>query len=431
MQFYNAHSHIFTMKNAPKRFLHLYVPDFLADAIDKLTNTAAGARAIGWILSKCGNGAKRYASFLQIGKSRSQLEVFEDLRQQYDDPSMKFVALTLYMEKSGADESESGYEGQLEEILTVKKQYPDNLLIFLGIDPRWKESGPALRDQVVRYFETRLPVNANRSVYPFVGLKLYPSTGFYAFDEKLKETFEWAADNQVPVLSHCNYLGGIYNNDAGYLKEQLNPVNVYTGKPYAAEFPGSPGPACQKSWNLFHVLLGVQQSINNKNTCSYFLEPASYRSLLKSIASRPGKHPLKLCLAHFGGDDQILAEHGGKQPKKLYGMIQKNWCSQIKELLREFSTLYTDIAYALSDPAVHEPVLEELNDPGYGQRILFGTDFFLTERVLPEKTDYKAFQAKALATNLSQFGNRNAWEQIASLNADQFLVSKYYNGAVL
>ncbi len=430
MQFYNVHSHVFTMKNAPRHFLHLYLPAALADAIDKLTNTQAGANTIGWILSKFGSGAKRYASFLQIGKSKSQLEVFEDLVQQYDDPNIKFVALTMYMEKCGADSSESGYEGQLEEILTVKKQYPDNLLIFLGIDPRWKNSGPQLRDEVVRYFENKLVINAGRSVYPFAGLKLYPSTGFYVFHENLKETFEWAAENGVPVLSHCNYLGGIYNNDTTFVQGNLNPLNVYTGKPYADEFPGTNGPQYFQSKGFWKWLMGTRKNDSNKNSCSYFLEPASYKSLLKAFAQPPRK-PLKLCLAHFGGDDQIMAEHGGKPTGTLYGMVQKNWCAQIKELLTEYPNVYTDISYALSDPDTHQPVFTELNTPAYGERILFGTDFFLTERKLPEKTDYSVFKKNALATTLSSFGNRNAWDQVAGLNTNEFLQSKYYNGTVI
>jgi hypothetical protein len=52
------------------------------------------------------------------------------------------------------------------------------------------------------------------------------------FDSKLTETFEWAADNGVPVLSHCNYLGGIYNNDKNYLRLALKPVDPLHGQPY-------------------------------------------------------------------------------------------------------------------------------------------------------------------------------------------------------
>jgi len=111
------------MRNAPKNFLNLYLPDVAADFIEKATNTKLGAWTIGNLLRYAGgNEGKRYASFLQIGKSASQLDVFEKLMAQYDDPNTKFAALTMYMEKCGADFSESGFDGQLQEALEVKRR---------------------------------------------------------------------------------------------------------------------------------------------------------------------------------------------------------------------------------------------------------------------------------------------------------------------
>jgi len=418
------------MKNAPGHFLELYLPKFVAKGIDSITDVKVGAAIMQLLLTRSGNWGKRYASFLKIGKSADQLSVFETMMQQYDDPTMKFTALTMFMEKCGADISESGFEGQLEEILLIKKQYPDNLLIFLGIDPRWKFSGEELKETVERYFETRLKINSSRSVYPFVGLKLYPSMGFYAFDERLKKTFEWAAENDVPVLSHCNYLGGIFNNDTSYIKGNLNPFDPYSGKKYSDNFPGIPPPEYKAKNNFFKKILGTNKNDANLNTCSYFLEPVSYKAIIEHFHNKPGSKPLKICLAHFGGDTHIIAEHTGKKTGKLYGMLQENWCSQIKSLLK-FPGVYTDISYALSNPKIHDPVFKELNEPAYGERILFGTDFFLTERELPEKTVYNVFKEKAINKALSNFNDISAWQQIASGNTQKFLQSKYYNGKVI
>ncbi len=428
MQFYNAHSHVFTMRNAPKKFLQLYLPNFAANAIDTITNNKAGSTAMSFLLSKLGgNWGKRYASFLSIGKSKDQLSVFETLLAQYSDNTTKFVALSMYMEKCGADVSESGFEGQLEELILVKKQYPDNLLIFMGIDPRWKYSGKELRQTVERYFQQRVRVSSFRTVYPFVGLKIYPSMGFYGFDEKLKETFEWAADNGVPVLSHCNYLGGIFNNDTSHVKSSLNPMDVYSGKLYADNFPGIHPPRYHENKNFFKKLLGTQKNDANLNTCSYFLEPAGFRTMINYFDKRPRK--LKLCLAHFGGDAHILDEFNSKPANNLFGMVQQNWCSQIIDLMKEYPGVYTDISYAVSNENIHKPILEKhLNDPAYGDRILFGTDFFLTEREMPERNDYEVFREKAMAKRLTNFDNRLAWDQIASVNTDKFLASKYYDG---
>ncbi len=419
MQHYNVHSHTFTMSNAPEKFLSLYLPPAVASLVVKATNTAPGAAVVEKLLSWFGgNGGKRYASFLKIGKSKNQLEVFEELMQQYnDDTAIRFVALAMYMEKTGAGASVSGYEGQLEELMQVKKQYPDRLLLFMGIDPRWKSTGKELQKTVAAYFNTKLTINKERSVYPFVGLKLYPPMGFYPFDERLIETFEWAAENGVPVLSHCSYLGGIYNNDTAYINSVLASPNPYDG---GQLYPAKP--FYEKS--IGRWLLGKQQSHNNVRSCSYFMEPAAYEKVLARF-NDPQK-PLKLCLAHFGGADQMLTTTG--QPP--IGVTGQNWFVQIQNLMERYKGLYTDIAYTLSEADTHPLIFEQLNHANYGNRILFGTDYFLTERELPEKKDYSTFKNAALNRPLTNT-NTNAWDAISATNVLPFLSSNYYNGKVI
>lgn len=424
MQFYNVHSHIFNIRNAPKRFLNLFLPDLAASLVDRITNTDAGSAMIQAILSRIGgNFGKRYASFLKVGKSRNQREIFENLKIQYDDPHLKIVALTMYMEKCGAGPSETGYEGQLEGIIEVKRENPDNLLVFLGIDPRWKSTGKELKETVQRYFDTKIKVSEERSVYPFVGLKIYPSLGFYAFDEKLRETFEWAAENGVPVLSHCSYLGGIYNNETEFVNGSLDPIDVYSGKKYSQtlEGPVKP-PSPDQSLTPLKWIFGQNGNNQNRNTCSYFLEPASYQSILENFTDK--EKPLKICLAHYGGDDHVLAEFKENDLGKLFGMVQKNWCAQIKDLIRKYpKSVYTDISFTVGNPRTHEAFFKDLTDPALKDRIMFGTDFFLTERLLPEKDDYATFKKAALQKPID---NTNAWEIIASKNVASFLSSKYY-----
>ena len=61
---------------------------------------------------------------------------------------MKITALTINMEELGADRSITGFEGQLEEIIEVKRRYPDRLLVFLGLDPRWKSTSREILERV-------------------------------------------------------------------------------------------------------------------------------------------------------------------------------------------------------------------------------------------------------------------------------------------
>ena len=431
MAYHNMHTHIFTMKNSPENFLHLYMPGFAAEAVDKITSTKAGAGAIEWLLNKIGGkGGKKYASFLHVGKSASQLDVFRDLLDQYEDSSMKITALTLNMEKLGAGKSISGFEGQLEEIVTVKRRYPDRLLIFLSVDPRWKETAAEIVSRVKAYFDTRVQINATRpSVSAFAGIKLYPSTGFYVFDEKLKPTFEWAAENEVPILTHCNYLGGIFNNDRKFLDIILRHRNPYTGSYHEA-----PAKHHKLQSKFMKRVMGTQSAINNQYYSSYFLEPCSYRDKLKYFRD-DFKKPLKICMAHFGGNHHMKLQHElSKDPAKgdpgnYYGVLPgNNWTRQIQDLMTEFDSVYTDISYALTDEKTHEFIFSEMNNPAYNERILFGTDFFMTEREEQERNTYNKFKKAALlhVVKKKDGTETTAWDMMAGENVERFLKSRYY-----
>jgi predicted TIM-barrel fold metal-dependent hydrolase len=409
MDSYNIHTHVFTMNNAPRKFLELYLPKMAASAVDIVTNTQVGSWLVRTALMKLGGaGGKRYASFLQIGKSSNQNNVFRHMIDSYEDTSMKMVALTLYMEKLGAEASMSGYEGQLEEIITLKKRYPERLLPFLCVDPRWKGNGIALRNTVERYFGETFVAN-NKEYSPFVGLKIYPSSGFYPFDERLKPVMEWAAEHRVPIMTHCAYLGGIYCNDADFVKASLNPRDPYNNMYYKTP--------C-------YISDHKKARVNNLRSCSYFLEPCSYESMIRYFAVQ-GK-PLKICFAHYGGDQHMLLEHKGDMSKAFYGTRPgHNWCRQIKDLM-QYEGVYTDISYSLSNKDTYDFIFEELQSSRW-DRLMFGTDFFMTEREQAERLLYTEFKSSALARPAApQTGLANAWEQIAQRNTAAFLESDFY-----
>lgn len=429
MQYYNVHSHTFTMRNAPEKFLHLYLPGFLADAVDKITETQAGSLAIEKLLKLVGgNGGKRYASFLQIGKSTGQPVVFKKLMDAYpEDRNIRFVGLTMDMEHCGAGSSVSGYEGQLQEILEVKRAYPDNLLLFLGIDPRWKATGTELLDTVKKYFETRLRVNETRLVNPFVGIKIYPSMGFYPFDERLMKTFEWAAENGVPVLSHCSYLGGIFNNNEAEIDAVLSWPDVYNGNQV---YPAG-GIQYEKQKGFWKWIFGRQKSTNNLNKCSWLMEPAAFETLLRHFTSKGT--PLKLCLAHFGGGNQVKSflqgDRADEEEKNPYGVLRKNWFEQTRDMMSRFPGLYTDVAYALADTTIHDQLIKEIGNPVYGDRVMFGTDFFLTEREGPEYETHVAFKKAAMSAGT--VNGVTVWDRAAGTNIETFLKSRFYDGNVI
>jgi predicted TIM-barrel fold metal-dependent hydrolase len=417
MPYYNVHSHIFTMENAPKKFLHLYMPDVAANFVDLITNTKAGANSVAWLLSILPSSiTKRYASFLRIGKSNNPRDVFQLLKGQYTDRTMRIIALTMYMEECGAGRSVTGYEGQLRQVVQVKEENPDRLFAFLGVDPRWQPPGQTLLQKVQDCFTTRVKGSDGKTYPQFAGLKIYPSTGFYVFDKRLMEVMEWAAENEVPVLTHCNYLGGVYNNDASYIQSYLNLPDPYNNNQrYPAQY--------DNKFRFGSWLIGTNKSRRNLNTCSYFLEPESFKTMLTSI-QKNGLN-LKICFAHYGGSDHILAADGGRKldESKLHGANKKNWCTQIRELMMTFPQVYTDISYAVANQEIFDPVFNDLDKPVFTNRIMFGTDFFLSERENSEANIYNKFLVRGQRKLLPN-GN-TAWDQVAEINIEAFLQSKF------
>jgi hypothetical protein len=330
----------------------------------------------------------------------------------------------MFMEEMGVGKSHSGYEGQLEQLILIKEKYPQELLIFLGIDPRWQPANQlSIADAVRKYFKCTVTVQGK--TYPvFNGLKLYPSTGFYVFDEKLKETLEWAAENELPVVTHCNYLGGVYNNNAAFIKANLNPSLIHYGidKDYHAfcTRKGYRTPAYQMTKvPLIKKMLGMSDEQRNLSNCSFFLEPYSYEPVLEYFKSNGGKQ-LKLCMAHYGGDIQMkLAE--GLMPKGTddlerspIGVGNLNWTRQIRILMQKFETLYTDISYAYVDKDTLPIIFHDVAQHAYGKRILFGTDFYMTERKGRERDNFSNF--KMAAMQQSTPSGKTVWDQLMENN---------------
>lgn len=415
----NAHTHIFTMNNAPKDFLKLYLPPSLAKAADKFTNTDLGAWVIRLLAAGNSGMAKRYATFLQIGKSKYQTDIFEDLISRYPNETFQFITLCQNLEYLGVGRSVSGFEGQLEEVIDIKRKYPTTILPFFGLDPRWKSSGDEIQKTIERYFETKIEVQGTY-IYPFQGLKMYPSTGHYAFDPKLRKTFEWAAANGVPVMTHTYYLGGIFNYDKADILRNLNPIDPYTGKVYnVPQF-------IQEKGELMGDLFNTTTRKSCKSTCSYFLEPHSYETVLSSIKD------LKICFAHFGGVGQIKASMGlNKESNQInpYGVLRKNWFNQIQDLMLQYPNVYTDISYDVAEclekenSMLYGAFFKEV-DKSYGNQILFGTDYFMTEKDSLEQDAVKGFRNYA-SKSILQNGS-SLWDQMARSNINSYLKSKYY-----
>ena len=132
---------------------------------------------------------------------------------------------------------------------------------------------------------------------------------------------------------------------------------------------------------------------DNDLACDLFSHPENYVPVLR-------KYPkLKICLAHMGGSDEIsyMSSDPSPEQKKILDKDGNNWASLLKELMKEHLSLYTDISYSLAE--LHDKVvLKEIKDwintldqdgQPLVERILFGTDFYMTEQENKESELYR------------------------------------------
>jgi predicted TIM-barrel fold metal-dependent hydrolase len=265
----------------------------------------------------------RYAKFIKISRLGSQENIYKECERFYPKDT-KFVVLPMDMAFMGAGKVPREYEMQIKELYYLKEKH-SSIIPFIHIDPRRKE-----------YLDL---FNKSTEEWGFRGIKIYPSLGYFPFDQRLKPVFEYCCKNKLPVISHC----GPYN-----------PVHFRGSKKEIEEL-------------LREAKAPVDIKGKSKiELCSQFAAPRNWAPVLDQFQS------LKLCLAHFGSGyywKKYLDDPGKKD----------NWFVQIREMIEQYDNLYTDTSFTLSDQEYFSLLKVLLADPILKKRILFGSDYYMVE----------------------------------------------------
>jgi predicted TIM-barrel fold metal-dependent hydrolase len=366
MTLYNAHTHVFTIKCTPA--------NFLGKGLIKIISIPIINILLGRLLRKILPGERdflaKYANFLAIGSNKTQNEVFENLASSYDE-YCRFVVLTLDMDYMGAGKAEVNYETQLHQIVRLKMTNMHQVLPFVSVDPR-RGSAEYMLEFVKKYIED----------YGFCGIKMYPALGFYPFDPNLDLVYKYAEENQIPLMTHCTK-GGVHFKGKQLTPQHLWPLNLEN-----EQLPEND-----------HRLDGSMKMSDFKN---HFTNPDNYKQVLD-------KYPnLKFCIAHYGGSDEML-RHFGRGPKKKQVNELGNFYVKTKEILDnpDYPNVYTDISYTLSDDEIFTELIEDIKNPKYQDRILFGTDYFMTIIEKSERRLVDDFRKVIDPTDMKRIGNTN------------------------
>lgn len=394
-QFSNIHTHIFNGKCAPDYFFKIVLPsklDPFADEIKAFLEKKWMRNFIKLLSRKRSNSMfQRYLEFIEIGTQNSQGDIFEILKKNYNILShdMRFIALTLNMDHMDTQQSQHArIEDQLFEVEKLRSYYPNNLFPFLGIDPRHL-SGHQLVDWVDSKFRSM----------NFFGLKIYPAMGFFPFDPRLDAVYKWASENNVPIMTHCTRSGNFYT---GKMDDVVPFIDMPTLNPNSSSM--------ESIYSRIEKFKNSKETWkNNKDACNLFSHPENYRPILE-------KYPkLKLCLAHFGGEDEILS--------KKCDLVKKGidtdtfWYNEICLLMTDYPNVFTDISYTLYSNEAIEAV-KKLMSSDLSSKILFGTDFFMTIR---EKDESQLWQGYLKTMGSTYFNNTSV------NNTDIYLTSNFYD----
>lgn len=361
----------------------------------------------------------RYVSIGRFAYYQEQNAIFKRLIKQYPK-NTEFVVLPMDMEfmDAGKVKAIGSYQTQMEKLKKIKQKNPNTIHPFVFVDPRRENVGYAdffkwrndngkvvLEDCFIKdYIE-----KAN-----FAGFKIYPALGYFPFDEKLLPLWKYAADNNLPIMTHC-IRGTIFYRgnkkkewyyhpiikDASNADEYMLLAKTQNIE-YSLDFTHPLNYLC-----LLNPFL-LKEWIKKCNKPELF-DLFGYSEATDTITSDLSN--LKICFGHYGGDDEwkkflerdrdnyshkMADDSTGikfintKDPNQSYGGLMdiwKNadWYSIISSLIMQYPNVYADLSYIIHEQEIVPLLKHTLNNPALKERILFGTDFYVVRNHNSEK----------------------------------------------
>jgi len=382
---------------------------------------------------------QRYLYILKYSIYKDQTDVFSKMKDQYPKGS-GFGILPMDMEYMAAGKSRKSYPDQLAEIAKYKKSKTyaregTGIYPFVFVDPRRIREDQKMpvdkrpkKDHLFNYhLEGQNVVLDDCLVKTYVeqegfsGFKIYPAIGYYPFEKELLALWKYAADHNLPIVTHC-----------------IKGIVFYRGTK-------------ERSWDTHPVFMDEDPSkellLPERKNIDFqlnFTHPMNYLCLLeedflKKLLHRyqdaqlntlfgfkgmdqPLAHNLsnlKIDLAHYGGEDQwrkylnkdsyAYSQQINKQPGKgiefvkydsktkelRYTRLAKmwkyvDWYSIISSMMIQYENVYADISYIIHDQEIF-PLLKESLKPIHGKlrdRILYGTDFYVVRNHDSDKGIY-------------------------------------------
>jgi hypothetical protein len=366
----------------------------------------------------------RYVNIGRFAYYKNSYQIFQKLQGQYPD-NTGFILLPMDMEFMGAGplKADGRYEQQMTDLEKIKISNPKVVFPFVAVDPRrkvvgaqnqaffeWSPDGTGgiiLEDCFIKDFIEKKG---------FSGFKIYPALGYYPFDEVLLPLWKYAADNSIPIITHC-IRGTIFYRDIKEKAWDYHPVfRESSTKPvwdplllpelknvdFINNFTHPLNYLCLVEEKLLRIVVG-NCSQKTKNLFGYQDEDTIMTTDLKQ---------LKLCFGHYGGDDEWskyfekdrdnitsqLVRQPGKgvvfiQPGPIdasFGILELiwrnlDWYTIISSMMLQYPNLYADLSYIIHNEDIVPLLKTTLKNPVLKTRVLFGTDFYVVRNHKSDK----------------------------------------------
>lgn len=448
----------------PYMWLNILIIVIVAAFFGTIRNIILSVASLLWkVLGKLPgkNTKEMFNRYLNIGRYAFHLEqktILGKLKSQYPKDT-GFVVLPMDMDHMDAGKSKTRYRDQMKELAEVKTS-PSNKKIFYPFvfaDPRrMVKPTEEIRYEIgdKEYFNYTIIdgkivlgdcfLKEYLEEHRFSGIKIYPALGYFPFDEKLLPLWKYAADNNIPIMTHC-IRGTIFYRGLKKDDWYQHPIFEEVTKAKIENHDADENDT-QATYQVDTVETeyGPLQLPQRKNVdFSYnFTHPLNYLCLLeeellrKVVKKAIDKNPqsdlkemfgytspdvpltytlknLKICMAHFGGDDEwkryfekdrydyssqlaknptvgikFLKTVDNKPSKGKIEQIWKyvDWYSIICSMMLQYPNVYADISYILHSDQEILPLLKQtLQNPGLRKKVLYGTDFFVVRNHKSDK----------------------------------------------
>ncbi len=297
---------------------------------------------------------------------------------------------------------------QLRETIEAAKVNPLKILpMYFYAPQRWNKSKKMTFDDKKftgpwDYPFSQIATVKNQGVFP--GFKMYNPLGSQPLDPRLPYLHDKALEGDcfyarceregIPIMAHCSP-GGMTTHELKFFMEHDSGRSNYQNQPHYS-VQNSNAPADATTVSLDNEEMAIRHFYDN------YVHPKAWRKVLE-------KYPkLKLCLAHFGGDEFKKG-------------LKSSWVTEILALTEEYVNVYTDFScWDMDDCKEHlQELLTSVRYSCIREKLLFGTDWYMTLVALGGKS-YKSFCEDAWEAFMEIPDGEKLWVNCTFLNPFTF-----------